>query len=141
MTQPSPTVTSVLTVHVVIPDQLPAPLPAELSYHAADPYAVRLSLGAPTARTVNWVFARSLLTEGLHRRAGTGDVLVLPRSPSRRHFIRVVLRSHEGSALIDIEESAVDAFLQRTLAFVPLGAERFHLDIDRLLAELTGRRD
>ncbi|MFE3650020.1 SsgA family sporulation/cell division regulator [Streptomyces sp. NPDC059152] len=100
-----------------------------------------LSLGAPTARPVDWVFARSLLIEGLRRPAGTGGVLVISRHRCHPHSVRVVLRSSAGAALTDIAESAVAAFVLRTIWLVPPGTESLHIDIDRALAELTGRRD
>jgi hypothetical protein len=131
---------SMVTVHVSVPDGLSAPLPAELHYDTIDPYAVRLSLGAPATSPVDWVFARSLLSEGLRRPTGTGDVLVIPwhRCP---HSVRIVLRSPAGVALIDIAVSEVAEFLRRTTSLVPPGTESLHIDIDRALAELTGRRD
>ncbi|MFB6571270.1 SsgA family sporulation/cell division regulator [Streptomyces noursei] len=42
------------------------------------------------------MFARSLLTEGLRRHAGTGGVLVIPRHRCHPHSVRVVLRSSAG---------------------------------------------
>ncbi|MES4907675.1 MULTISPECIES: SsgA family sporulation/cell division regulator [unclassified Streptomyces] len=132
---------SMVTVRVSLPDGLSAQLPAELHYDMTDPYAVRLSVGAPAARPVDWVFARSLLTEGLRRPSGTGDVLVFPRHRCHPHSVRIVLRSAGGEALIDIEESEVAAFLRGTVSLVPPGTESLHIDIDRALAKLTGRRD
>ncbi|SCF84797.1 SsgA family sporulation/cell division regulator [Streptomyces sp. Ncost-T10-10d] len=130
-----------MTVHVSAPDRPPAPLPAELHYDMADPYAVRLSLGVAAARPVDWVFARSLLTGGLRRPTGTGDVLVTPRPRCHPHSLRILLRSAAGAALIEIAESAVAEFLRRTVLLVPPGTESHHIDMDRALAELTGRRD
>ncbi|MET9076110.1 SsgA family sporulation/cell division regulator [Streptomyces sp. NPDC004232] len=141
MIQPEASVICMVTVLVSVPDELPAPLPAELHYDVSDPYAVRLSIGAPEARPVDWVFARSLLTEGLRRPIGAGDVLVIPRHRCRPNSVRVVLRPAAGAALIDIAESAVAAFVQRTVSLVPPGTESLHLDIDRALAELTDGRD
>jgi hypothetical protein len=141
MTQPFPSVMCMMTVRVSVPNELPAPLPAELHYDMTDPYAVRLSLGAPTARAVDWVFARSLLTEGLRRPTGTGDVLVIPRHRYHPNSVRIVLRSAAGAALVDIAASTVAAFLRRTDSLVPPGTESLHIDMDRALAELTDRRD
>ncbi|SFF31024.1 SsgA family sporulation/cell division regulator [Streptomyces mirabilis] len=141
MTQPLPSVMYMVTVRVSVPDELSAPLPAELHYDMTDPYAVRLCLGAPPARTVDWVFARSLLTEGLRRPTGTGDVLVIPRHRCHPDSVRIVLRSAAGAALVDIAASTVAAFLRRTDSLVPPGTESLHIDMDRALAELTDRRD
>ncbi|WP_406423993.1 SsgA family sporulation/cell division regulator [Streptomyces sp. NBC_01589] len=129
MIQPLPSVMCMVTVLVSVPDELPAPLPAELHYDMTDPYAVRLSIGAPAARPVDWVFARALLTEGLRRPAGTGDVLVIPLRRCRPGSVRIVLRSAAGHALVDIAESAVDAFLRRTVSLVPPGTESRHIDV------------
>ncbi|MDX3763281.1 MULTISPECIES: SsgA family sporulation/cell division regulator [Streptomyces] len=136
-----PSVMCMVTVLVSVPNELSTPLPAELHYDMSDPYAVRLSIGAPAARPVDWVFARSLLTEGLHRPTGTGDVLVIP--PHRCHpvSVRIVLRSGAGVAQVDIAASAVAAFLRRTVSLVPPGAESLHVDLDRVLDELTDRQD
>jgi hypothetical protein len=129
------------TVWVGVPDELPAPLPAELHFNRTDPYAVRLSIGAPVGRPVDWVFARSLLADGLRRPSGAGDVLVIPRHRCRPGSLRIVLRSAAGLALIDIAESEVIAFLRRTFSLVPPGTESLHIDMDRAVAELTGSRD
>ncbi|MGW3121685.1 SsgA family sporulation/cell division regulator [Streptomyces sp. NPDC001107] len=141
MIQPPSSFMCMVTVRVSVPDEPPTPLPAELHYEMSDPYAVRLSLGAPATRSVDWVFARSLLTEGLHRQTGTGDVLVIPRHGCHPNSVRIVLRSSGGAAMIDIAESAVAAFLRRTVSLVPPGTESVHIDIDRALTELTGRPD
>ncbi|MGW1760055.1 SsgA family sporulation/cell division regulator [Streptomyces mirabilis] len=141
MIQPLPSVMHMVTVHVSVPNELSTPLPAELHYDMTDPYAVRLSIGAPAARPVDWVFARSLLTEGLRRPTGTGDVLVIPRHRCHPGAVRIVLRSGAGVAQVDIAASAVAAFLRRTVSLVPPGTESLHIDLDRVLAELTDRRD
>lgn len=141
MIQPVPVVIYTAVAHVSVPDEMPAPLPAELHYDITDPYAVRLSIGGPATRPVDWVFARSLLAVGLHRRAGTGDVLVHPLRGCPSDSVRIVLRSPVGTALIDLAASVVAAFLRRTEALVPPGTESLHVDMDRALTELTGTRD
>ncbi|WP_217209597.1 SsgA family sporulation/cell division regulator [Streptomyces sp. AC550_RSS872] len=142
MTQPFPGAadgTSVIhevLVHVVVADELSASLPAELRYDRADPYAVCLSLGGTSTGTVDWVFARSLLSAGLSRPAGVGDVLVTPPHRCHRHSVRIVVRSAAGAAVLDIAASAVTAFLEQTDMVVPPGAEGLHIDLDRVVAEL-----
>ncbi|MFI9584225.1 SsgA family sporulation/cell division regulator [Streptomyces sp. NPDC052236] len=141
MTQPLPSVMCAVTVHVNVPGERQVPLPAELRYDITDPYAVQLSLGAPAARPVDWLFARTLLMEGLRRPTGTGDVLVIPRHRCHPDSVRIVLRSTAGVALVDIAVSAVTAFVRQTVSLVPPGTESLHIDMDRAVAELTGRRD
>lgn len=125
-----------VVVRAVVADAPPVPLPAELRYDTADPYAVCLSLGGAPTGTVDWVFARSLLSEGLKRPVGVGDVLVSPRHGRRRNSVRIVVRSVTGAAALDLPTAAVIAFLAHTDRIVPPGAEGLHIDMDRVVAEL-----
>ncbi|MET8576140.1 SsgA family sporulation/cell division regulator [Streptomyces sp. NPDC005012] len=130
-----------VVVHVVVDDVPPTPLTAELRYDRADPYAVRLSVGAPGPDAVHWVFARSLLAEGVRRPAGAGDVLVSPHRRDRRSWVRVVVRSRAGAAVLEIAAPAVTAFLSRTGRLVPPGTEGQHIDLEGVIADLMAQRD
>ncbi|MGW2276503.1 SsgA family sporulation/cell division regulator [Streptomyces sp. NPDC001770] len=146
MTQPSfstagTSVAHQVSVHVHVADEPPVSLPAELRYERSDPYAVRLALGTMSARTVDWVFARGLLSEGTIRPAGTGSILVTPRRGCPGDVVRIVVRSPAGSAVLDIAAPAVGAFLERAARVVPPGEERHHLDLDRLVTELLADGD
>ena len=138
MRESATTVVCGVTVGVHIPGELVVALPAELCYDVADPYALRLSLGAPETHPVDWVFARSLREEGLHRPAGVGCVLVSPPHRHHRHSVRIVLRSMAtaSTARIDVPAVAAEKFLRRSYALVPAGAESPHVDVDRVLAAL-----
>ncbi|MFE9557816.1 SsgA family sporulation/cell division regulator [Streptomyces sp. NPDC006703] len=125
-----------LMVRAGVPEERPVPVPATLRYDSTDPYAVCLSLGVPSTGTVDWVFARSLLLEGLRRPRGLGDVLVRPLHRGQRGSVRIVLRSPAGVALLEIAVSAVTAFLEATHLVVAPGTEELHIDLDRLVAEL-----
>ena len=76
MSQSLTSVRCAVTVRVGGQGKPPAPLPAELHYDLTDPCAVRLSLGAPLTRPVDWVFARSLLADGLHNVHAVRDLAV-----------------------------------------------------------------
>ncbi|MCG8965244.1 MULTISPECIES: SsgA family sporulation/cell division regulator [Streptomyces] len=134
------TVTRTVTAHVSVVKGPPVPLSAELSYDVADPYAVRLSFGEPTTSSVDWVFARELLAEGLRRPTGSGDVLVLPRHRRHPHVMRVLLRNRADAALVELAVPEVSAFLRQTFALVADGTEFLHLDLDRAIRELTDTR-
>ncbi|MFD8219673.1 SsgA family sporulation/cell division regulator [Streptomyces sp. NPDC059697] len=141
MTQPfsssdGTSVTHEVVTHVVVADEPPVSLPAELRYDRADPYAVCLALGGTSTGTVDWAFARSLLSEGLSRPAGVGDVLVMPPHRCHRHSVRIVVRSRVGAAVLDIATTAVIAFLKETDRVVPPGTEGLHIDLDRVVADL-----
>jgi hypothetical protein len=124
------------SVRVTVADEVPIPLPAELRYTATDPYAVRLSVGAPFASRVDWVFARSLLARGLRRPTGSGDVVVFPGGRWRPGRIRILLRARSGAALLEVPSTTVAAFLHRADALVPPGTEHRHIDLDRVVEQL-----
>jgi hypothetical protein len=141
MRQPLRSVVRPLTAYVTVPGERPLPLPAELQYDVDDPYAVRLVLDAPSSTSVDWVFARDLLINGMRRFAGTGDVLVIPPHRCRPDLVRIILRSSAGMATIGIPRSSVSRFLRRTVRLVRPGTESLHIDLDKAVGELTGRTD
>ncbi|MGY5032946.1 SsgA family sporulation/cell division regulator [Streptomyces sp. 900116325] len=141
MTQPFPsaaetTVTRELVVHVVVGDEPQVPLPAGFHYHRSDPYAIRLSIGSASAGTVDWVFALSLLEEGMSQPAGIGDVLISPHFSPYRSVVRIVIRSRVGSAVLHVAASTVADFLDHAHRLVPSGSEGRYVDIDRAVALL-----
>ncbi|MER7190799.1 SsgA family sporulation/cell division regulator [Streptomyces flaveolus] len=139
MEQHLSTVTCTMTARVSALKGPPLPLPAELHYRIADPYAVRLSLGPSTGPPVTWVFARELLADGFRRPTGSGDVLVLPRYGQKPHSIRIVLSNFAGTALVDLAATGVASFLRETFTSVPGGTEGDHLDLDGAITALMGR--
>ncbi|MFJ5926282.1 SsgA family sporulation/cell division regulator [Kitasatospora sp. NPDC092948] len=86
-----------------------------------------------SAPDIEWVFARQLLSAGLDRTAGEGDVRIRPSFGMRT---MVELRSPEGVALLQFARSDLRRFLWRSQLAVPEGQELRHLDCDRALAEL-----
>ncbi|MEU9064806.1 SsgA family sporulation/cell division regulator [Streptomyces sp. NPDC048430] len=141
MSQPLTSIKCDVTAFVSVLEDRRVPLPSQLRYDATDPYAVHLSLGAPTAGPVVWVFARELLAEGLRRPAGVGDVLVFPRHRCLPDTMRIVLRTRAGAALVELSASEVTRFLQNAGQLVPPGTEAAYVDIDSGLAQLTGHSD
>ncbi|SEN88898.1 SsgA family sporulation/cell division regulator [Actinacidiphila rubida] len=131
-------VTCEVVVRVVVAGEPQVSLPASFHYHRADPYAVRLAIGTKCSGTVDWVFARDLLWEGMSRPVGEGAVLVSPRSSARGPVVRIIVRSPAGSAMFDIRTAAVADFLHRAHRLVPPGTEGSHTDIDHLVTLLSG---
>ena len=111
-------------------------LTAALRYDGADPLAVRLVF-APDASLdgteVAWVFARALLSEGLHAPAGEGDVRVWPRGGG--HTV-IEMVSEEGVAVVEFDSAELRRFLLRTYDAVPEGQEHRRLDLDSVLDAL-----
>ncbi|MGW0531289.1 SsgA family sporulation/cell division regulator [Streptomyces sp. NPDC003032] len=111
-------------------------IPATLHYDRRDPFAVRMSFPAPATLEgveVCWTFARELLTVGVERAVGDGDVRVRPYG-----FDRTVVEFHapEGTAIVHIRTGELRGFLHRTTALVPVGQEHRHVDLDQDLVEL-----
>ncbi|GAA3486722.1 SsgA family sporulation/cell division regulator [Streptomyces cremeus] len=114
-------------------------VPATLSYHRADPFAVHMTFPPPATLEgveVVWIFARELLAAGLDEPAGVGDVQLRPYG-----YGRTVLELHatEGVAMVHIRTAELRRFLQQTQELVPAGSEHLHLDVDQDLAQLLSR--
>lgn len=121
-----------------VPGLADVTLPALLRYSAADPFAVRLVLllDAPEGETgpesVEWVFSRSLLTEGLLAPAGQGDVQV--RVEGREVSVELA-----GAATVLLPLEGLVEFLADSYAVVPTGAESaVSADLDDDLVRLLG---
>ncbi|MGW9028258.1 SsgA family sporulation/cell division regulator [Streptomyces sp. NPDC055722] len=99
------------------------PLPLHLNYRVTDPYAVEIVFD-PGPHQVTWTFARDLLADGLHGKAGSGDISIWT-SPSDsgqpRAFIQ--LKSPTGTALLSLPPAPVKEFVTETTRMVPRGSE------------------
>ena len=141
MTQDAPKTVSTRGLGAVlrVPGLADVVLPALLRYSAADPFAVRLVLllsqdeGADGdgPESVEWLFSRSLLTEGLLAPAGEGDVQV-----------RVVGRDVEvklaGSAAVLLPLRGLVEFLADSYEVVPTGSESADAALEQELLRLFG---
>ena len=112
---------------LVSPDSPVVPVKVELTYDSRDPYAVQAS--------VDWVFARDLLADGLMASSGTGDVRVQPM-PTDSGRIELELNSPSGHALFTTCARTLGEFLDRTYDAVPPSTEYSWLDFDLALSEL-----
>ncbi|MFE7961234.1 SsgA family sporulation/cell division regulator [Streptomyces sp. NPDC057413] len=123
---------------LILSSESSLPVRASLRYDTADPYAVHAAFHTGAEEAVEWVFARELLTAGLHRPAGIGDIRVWPCRSRGLDVVCIALTSQEGEALLHAPR-VLEGFLERTAAAVPPGAEHGHLRLDeelsRLLAE------
>ncbi|MEV7320669.1 SsgA family sporulation/cell division regulator [Streptomyces sp. NPDC093970] len=124
-----------VSAFVVAPDESAVPVPTDLRYDAADPFAVHAAFQVGAGRTVEWFFARGLLAEGLRGPAGIGDVRLRPTRHLHRHMLRITLASPGGRADLIVPRAALADFLRRTDALVPPGTEHVHLDLDAQLSE------
>ena len=104
-------------------------VPATLSYTREAPYAVTAAFHTAEG-DVTWVFGRDLLCQGLEAPAGDGDVAVWPSAHGDHEALCLSLSSPTGSALLEADIAAIEAFLDLTYVLVPAGTEASHIDID-----------
>lgn len=136
------TVCAELELRLVVPGGPSLPVVAEMSYAATDPWAVRVSFQVGSGQdgdgTVDWLFARQLLTEGISGTVGDGDVKVWPSVSGRERVINLAMASPSGAALFEIDRDALVEYLQQTQFAVPTGTEQDVVDLDAELALLIG---
>lgn len=120
---------------LIAADAPAVPVKVDLTYNSGDPYAVQASFRTGNGATVDWVFARDLLADGLIASSGTGDVRVQPM-PSDPNRVELELTSPSGHALFTTCAHALGDFLHRTYEAVPPTREYAWLDFDLALSEL-----
>lgn len=127
-----------MLVRLVVAEGVDRPVMVDLSYDSADPYAVSLTFHTCTDETVRWVFGRDLLLNGQQGLTGVGDIQVWPTRHPWVSRVCMALRPYWNREAVVVTASArtLDAFLRRTLAVVPAGAEERHLDMDRIVHQL-----
>ncbi len=137
---PIASVSTELELRLVVPGGPSLPVLAGLRYQADDPWAVRVTFqtGEGDDGTVEWMFARELLTEGVRESVGEGDVRVWPSMADGERVVNLAMTSPSGSALFEIDRDALVEFLQQTYLAVPTGSEEGAVDLDAELALLLG---
>ena len=141
MTPRPATISTELGLHLIIPGATTMPVRTALSYDIADPYAVQVRFHTgPTedGDSVEWTFARQLLTDGVAGPAGEGDVRVWPSDGSTGFGVSLSLSSPSGQALFQVPLRELVDFLTMSYEVVPTGAESNHIDVDGELALLLG---
>jgi hypothetical protein len=135
---PIASVSTELELRLVVPGGPSLPVLAGLRYQADDPWAVRVTFqtGAEEDATVEWMFARQLLTDGVLSTVGEGDVRVWPATVDGERVVNLAMASPSGSALFEIDRDALVEFLQQTYLAVPTGSEEDVVDLDAELALL-----
>lgn len=136
MNSSSTTVSAELGLRLVVPDRTTIPLLASLEYAADDPYAVRMAFYVGNDEPVEWIFARELLTVGIVRRVGDGDVQVWPTGAEDDPTLNITLSSPFGNAHFEAPLSPLAEFLYRTYEIVPSGRESEFTDLSAELENL-----
>ncbi|MBA3844804.1 MAG: SsgA family sporulation/cell division regulator [Actinobacteria bacterium] len=120
---------------IVSDDTSTTPVEGNLTYDSRDPYALRVSFRTDISTTIDWLFARDLLRDGLTAPAGTGDVRIEPTSDNLDQ-LRFEFSSPCGYAALVTCANTLENFLYRTLEAVPEGAEYSAFDFELALSEL-----
>ncbi|WP_411151873.1 SsgA family sporulation/cell division regulator [Streptomyces sp. A30] len=128
-----------LELRLILSPERGIPVPALLSYHTDDPYAIHIAFHINSDHPVHWTFARELLVEGVFRPCGHGDVRVWPTKVAGRSVVLMALSSPDGDALLEAPTPQVSAWLERTLRVVPPGTEGEQLGIDEALDQLLAQ--
>ena len=109
-----------------------------LSWHAADPLAVELTLTSqpdhPALPRGRWVVLRDFLRYGLEEPTGDGEVRIRPDELRDRVWFELARPGR--AACVSVPRDTARDFLARTEACVPAGEERSDDAIDALLARL-----
>ncbi|HTW20450.1 MAG TPA: SsgA family sporulation/cell division regulator [Mycobacteriales bacterium] len=129
-----------LVLRMLGPDGSDRPVRADLAYRPDDPYAVRVAFHAGSDDVVEWTFARQLLSDGVTRPTGDGDVRVWPTEDrSDGHGVCLSLSSPSGQAIFSASPGPIKGFLSQTYTMVPPGGESNFIDLDaELELLLTG---
>ncbi len=136
MTTPSDTVKAELLLRLVVPGTSSLPVRAELRYEPLDPYALEVSFHTGGEDVVAWTFARDLLSDGIARASGEGDVQVWPSGLGGGAVVCLSLSSPSGRALFEVPMRQLADFLARTYDAVPSGTEGDLADVDGELDRL-----
>lgn len=134
------TVSAELKLRLIASQQTPVPLTGVLFYSREDPYAIRIVIHIGLDESVEWVFARDLLSTGTRSREGIGDVQVWPSADSEGRepggVLNIGLSSPFGQAHLKAPASQVSDFLRRAYQIVPACEESDHIDVAAELDEL-----
>jgi len=129
-------VTAMIELRLVVPGSPSLPVTADVTYDHRDPYAMRVAFHTGSAEVVEWTFARALLTDGVTRPVGEGDVQVWPSHSAGKPVVCISLSSPSGRALFEAPLTELVEFLTKTYAVVPTGSESDYVDVDAELALL-----
>lgn len=90
---------------------------ADFSWHPADPAAVKVTFHWSPEDSVDWIFGRQLLADGILSFINNGDGDVKIRSYSV-HRTAMTLSSPEGIAMVVMDTGRIEDFLRATEAAI-----------------------
>ncbi len=135
------TITTELSLRLVVAGAPSLPVLAAVRFDPSDPYAVHVGFRTGGDEVVEWTFARQLLTDGVSRAVGEGDVQVWPSHAEGTAVVCLSLCSPSGRALFEVPLAELVEFLSATYVAVPTGTESDFVDLDAELALLLWAGD
>lgn len=130
------TVTRQLDGRLLLSETCDLRFPTQLHYDAMDPYAVTATFLFGEGFEVEWVLARDLLGDGLHRQTGEGDVVLRPSTGAPSAEVELMLSVPDGHARVTLPAETLAAFLRASHHVVPPGTESEYLDLDTTIMRL-----
>jgi hypothetical protein len=130
------TVTRRVDALLLLSEECDITLPAQLHYDAMDPYAVTATFLLADGLEVEWVLARDLLSDGLHRQTGEGDVVLRPSAGAVSTEVELVLTDPMSQARMTLPVETLADFLRASHHLVPPGTESEFLDLDTTILRL-----
>jgi hypothetical protein len=115
----------------------PAPVVTRWSYSAHDPFAVSLAVRTRHDRWVEWLIGRELVMAGLDEPSGEGDVRMRPLTVQSYDIVEIEIQSHDGRAVLEVDQELLRSFVDATLEMVPVGTEADRMDLDGEIARIT----
>ncbi|ALG08408.1 SsgA family sporulation/cell division regulator [Kibdelosporangium phytohabitans] len=112
----------------------PVRVRAELSYDTRDPFAVVAEFHTGRG-SVRWIFARSLLADGLIAGAGLGDLRIGPATDPE--LVMFELSTPDGGAMLEAPAQQLADFLDRTYDHIPPSEEHEWFDFDHEMSKLA----
>lgn len=119
-------VATAITMQLVLPDSLTADVVVELSYSAADPFALSAQFFQDGRPTSTWLIARDLLAQGLvaTQDAPAGYGVVHIWRDEDPDYVLITLRGgDDGEALLAAPAEPLERFVEATRALAPFGTE------------------
>jgi hypothetical protein len=119
-------------MHLLAPGKQDIDVPTELVYRSHDPYAVEMVFNPAGKPPAAWTFSRDLVTEGLIRPAGTGDVRIWSDppellTPDSNRCVHISLEAPDGHAHLAAQREDIEEFITATRKIVPPGREHTRL--------------
>ncbi|WP_405883227.1 SsgA family sporulation/cell division regulator [Streptomyces sp. NBC_01136] len=127
-----------LTLWLYVSPQETLPVQARFHYDPAMPFAVSVDFSNTAGGAVTWVLSRELLSEGLLRPSGEGDVHIWPRCPryGGRRSLHIQLVGRSGIALLYADLTRVRSWIADTYVLVPSDSEGEAIDWEASFARV-----